>query len=201
MTNLETKTSYNRDYYLRNKEKMIKTIRGCFLKNKEKYRAQQRKRYELNKERLIEESKDYYEENKHKNKIKRDTYRKQNKERLYQTQRLRYKNDINYKLSQNLRNRIKNAIIKNKDLSDIKARELLGCTLEEVRIYIESRFTEGMSWTNYGLKGWHIDHIKPINTFDLSDSEQRKQCFHYTNLRPLWAKDNLKRPHNGSDLV
>jgi hypothetical protein len=57
-----------------------------------------------------------------------------------------------------------------------------------------------MSWDNYGIAGWHIDHIKPCCTFDLTDLEQQKQCFHYTNLRPLWAKDNLRRPKRGVDI-
>jgi hypothetical protein len=48
-----------------------------------------------------------------------------------------------------------------------------------------------MSWNNYGIKGWHIDHIKPCSSFDLSDLEQQKKCFHYTNLQPLWWYDNL----------
>jgi hypothetical protein len=49
-----------------------------------------------------------------------------------------------------------------------------------------------MSWDNWSLKGWHIDHIRPISSFDLSDPAQQKECFHYSNLQPLWAIDNLK---------
>jgi len=49
-----------------------------------------------------------------------------------------------------------------------------------------------MTWSNYG-KGWHIDHIKPCASFDLSNPEQQKICFHYTNLQPLWAIDNIKK--------
>jgi hypothetical protein len=50
-----------------------------------------------------------------------------------------------------------------------------------------------MSWDNYGYEGWHIDHIKPIAKFDLSDPIQRAQCFHYSNLQPLWALDNMRK--------
>lgn len=50
-----------------------------------------------------------------------------------------------------------------------------------------------MSWDNYGYRGWHIDHIKPCASFDLTDPNQREQCFHFSNLQPMWAKDNLSK--------
>jgi hypothetical protein len=68
---------------------------------------------------------------------------------------------------------------------------LTGCTPLELRTYLESLFLPGMTWGNYGE--WQIDHIKPCVLFDLSDLEQRKQCFRYTNLQPLWAIDNIKK--------
>jgi hypothetical protein len=67
----------------------------------------------------------------------------------------------------------------------------LGCDVITFKKYLESQFKEGMNWNNYGRKGWHIDHIRPCSNFDLSNLEQQKQCFHYTNLQPLWWKDNL----------
>ena len=71
--------------------------------------------------------------------------------------------------------------------------KLLDCSIPELRLYIESKFQKGMTWDNYGE--WHLDHVIPCDTFDLTDSEQQKICFHYTNLQPLWAVDNLKK-HN-----
>ena len=65
--------------------------------------------------------------------------------------------------------------------------------------YLEKQFTKGMSWDNYGNPNgdhtscWHIDHIKPCASFDLTQEDQQKECFHYTNLQPLWAIDNLKK--------
>jgi len=75
----------------------------------------------------------------------------------------------------------------------IDIENLLGCSLEFAIHYIESLFLPGMSWNNWGLHGWHVDHIIPCASFDLSDINQRKECFRYTNLRPLWAKDNLTK--------
>mgnify|MGYP005749717039 CR=1 FL=1 len=65
---------------------------------------------------------------------------------------------------------------------------LCGCTLEFLKGYLEKQFVHGMTWENKDL--WHIDHIRPCCSFDLTDVEQQKQCFHYTNLQPLFAKDN-----------
>jgi len=58
---------------------------------------------------------------------------------------------------------------------------------------LETKFLEGMDWDNYGIYGWHIDHIKPCSLFNLENIEEQKKCFHYTNLQPLWAIDNLKK--------
>jgi hypothetical protein len=69
--------------------------------------------------------------------------------------------------------------------------ELVGCTTVELKAYIESKFSDGMSWDRYLAGDIHIDHIIPTCSFDLRDSEHRKQAFHFLNLRPLWAKENL----------
>jgi len=91
----------------------------------------------------------------------------------------------------NLRNRINGALSGiNKSAS---THELLGCSVDEFVSYLESKFTDGMTWENRGRSGWHIDHIRPCATFDLTDPEQQRQCFHYTNLQPLWAKHNLSK--------
>ena len=70
---------------------------------------------------------------------------------------------------------------------------LLGCTIQEAREYLEKQFKEGMTWENHGHETWHIDHIIPCASFDLTDPEQQKKCFHYTNLQPLWAKENMSK--------
>lgn len=73
----------------------------------------------------------------------------------------------------------------------MKTRELIGCTPTELVAHLEAKFTEGMTWANHGLFGWHIDHIKPCDAFpDLNDPAQQKACFHFLNLQPLWWQEN-----------
>tara|TARA_R100001163_G_scaffold42664_1_gene32235 strand:+ start:79 stop:777 length:699 start_codon:yes stop_codon:yes gene_type:complete len=74
-----------------------------------------------------------------------------------------------------------------------RTMDLVGCTPNELKDHIESQFKDGMTFDNYGRGGWVIDHIKPIVSFDLSDPEQQRECFHYTNLQPLWEKENLTK--------
>ena len=69
--------------------------------------------------------------------------------------------------------------------------ELTGCSKEDLIKHLESQFTDGMTWENYGE--WHIDHIRPCCSFNLEDPEEQKTCFHWTNLQPLWAIDNMKK--------
>lgn len=71
--------------------------------------------------------------------------------------------------------------------------ELIGCTPTELKAHIEKQFIEGMSWENYGIKTWHIDHIKPISKHNVLDPEDLKKAFNYKNLQPLWASDNLSK--------
>jgi hypothetical protein len=71
--------------------------------------------------------------------------------------------------------------------------QLTGCSINELRLHLESMFQPGMNWANHSRNGWHIDHIKPCASFDLSDPKQQQECFHYSNLRPLWAEDNIRK--------
>lgn len=73
--------------------------------------------------------------------------------------------------------------------------ELLGCPVVWLEAWLESLFKPGMSWENYGPV-WHIDHIKPCAAFNLTDPEQQRICFHWTNLQPLFALDNLRKSDN-----
>lgn len=103
----------------------------------------------------------------------------------------RKQTNINFKLATILRNRLYIAIRGNyKAGSAVKD---LGCSISELRLYLESKFQPGMNWENYGKNGWHIDHIQPLGIFDLTNIEQFLKACHYTNLQPLWIKDHQKK--------
>lgn len=74
-----------------------------------------------------------------------------------------------------------------------KTLELLGCSLMELKLYIEAKWTVGMTWENYGPAGWHIDHIFPLSKANLLDPKEVERVCHYTNLQPLWALDNCRK--------
>tara|TARA_R100001463_G_scaffold47210_8_gene96037 strand:+ start:1019 stop:1819 length:801 start_codon:yes stop_codon:yes gene_type:complete len=76
---------------------------------------------------------------------------------------------------------------------DCSSLELFGTTREGIKRHLESQFTDGMTWDNYGYDGWHIDHVLPCASFDLTDPRQQRICFNYQNLRPLWAFDNRSK--------
>lgn len=103
------------------------------------------------------------------------------------------KNKFYRKLCASLRSRTAHAIKRQLGNREVSAVTGAGCTSDFLFKYIESLFEPGMNWGNYGLKGWHIDHIKPLTSFDLTDLEQQKAAIHYTNLQPLWARDNLSK--------
>jgi hypothetical protein len=129
-------------------------------------------------------------------KIKDKNYKPAYKLKRKEKERLQRQTDLNFRMLGNLRTRIYHAM--KKDTKGKKTKELLGCSIQELKIYLESKFREGMSWGNYGKYGWHIDHIIPCSMFDLTNLEQQKKCFHYSNLQPLWAVENLKKYNKSS---
>lgn len=117
------------------------------------------------------------------------------KPQTYKNRKMRYKNDQYFRLSTKLRSEISKKIRSSKGKKGSKTFDMIGCSIKEFYQYIESKFLPGMTWDNHGLHTWHLDHIIPVSSFDLRDPRQQKRCFHYTNLQPLWAKDNLIK-HN-----
>lgn len=97
-----------------------------------------------------------------------------------------------YKIPRCLRGRLLSAL----KVGGVRKAEntlaLLGCSTPQLLNHLESQFKPGMTWENHGPV-WHIDHIKPCAKFDLTDPEQQKACFHWTNLQPLFAEENLRK--------
>jgi hypothetical protein len=132
---------------------------------------------------------EYYQKNRNKVIQRQLEYIKNNRDKVNKRHNDKYHSDIHYKIKHNLKRRMNNAIKGCfKDCSTIK---LLGCDLDTIKKHLESKFSKGMNWGNYGE--WHIDHVIPCASFDLTDPEEQRKCFHYTNLQPLWAEDNLRK--------
>jgi len=168
-----------KEYYSVNKEKIKINHKNYNIKNREKILNKQ-KEYNRKHKQEIKEYKSNYQVN----------YRKTHKEeiklkaRLYM--KLRKKNNINFRLLCNMRKRIWNALRYNSKSS--KTIKLLGCDIDFLRVYLCNLFADGMTWDNYGK--WEIDHIIPCASFDLDKETEQYKCFHYTNLQPLWMRDN-----------
>jgi hypothetical protein len=187
--NLDYYSNYKKENELKIKEKH----REYYNNNKDKIKSY----YESRRAELLEYKKEHRKKNKQKYSENDKRYRENNKEELkiskYEYKKERLKTNIEFKIKENLRNRVKSAIKYKSGDKAYKTIVLIGCEVKYLINHLESKFLEGMSWDNYGLHGWHIDHIIPCAFFDLTDPEEQKKCFHYTNLQPLWAKDNIAK--------
>ena len=105
--------------------------------------------------------------------------------------RRRWDSDPQFKMACVCRSRLHDVLGRKEKAAN--SRELVGTDWAGLVAHLEAQFLPGMSWENYGYETWHVDHIRPCASFDLTDPEQQRQCFHYTNLQPLWAKDNLSK--------
>lgn len=160
---------------------------------KEKRRAYNANYVKKNKEKLSAQWKEYRESHKEESK----KWKTNNKthireyERKYRKKRRSF--DLDFRIRTSLRARLYQAIRKKQKKGS--AVHDLGCSIDYLIAYIESKFKEGMSWENWGRchGKWNIDHIKPLNSFDLSQPEQLKKACHYTNLQPLWFEENRQK--------
>lgn len=117
-------------------------------------------------------------------------YRKKNRDRINEKTRHRHKNDILFKLSRNVRTRM-GMFLKSENFTKgkNKTKDILGCTPQELKEFLEKKFKKGMSWDNRNK--WHIDHVIPLSSAN-TEEEVLNLC-HYTNLQPLWVKENLEK--------
>ena len=176
-------SGYRGEYYLNNKEKLNKRHKEYYLSNKDK---------------MDKYYKSYREQNKEQSKINYKEYYLLNKDKINKYKRDYLNNNIDAKIKHTLRSRISMAMHGKGTNKCTSSSNLLGCSIYEFKKYLESKFTKGMSWENYGKNGWHIDHIKPCDSFDLSIPDQQKKCFHYSNLQPLWATTNIAMEYGES---
>lgn len=164
-----------------------------YLKNQSDCIQKNRKRYANKKEEILIKNKEYKETHKELYRQIGKEYYKNNMAKMKEKARIntykRIQKDVGYRLLVRYRTRLYKAlkgIIKPNHTLD-----LIGCSILELKAHLEKQFEAGMSWENYGK--WHVDHILPCARFDFTKQEDQQKCFHYSNLQPLWAEDNLKK--------
>lgn len=174
--NKEDTKKHGHDYYLKNKER-LNNLNKKWMQNNPKQRDEIYARYRKT-EKCRKKNRDWAK----RNRLKMQEYFVK-----------RYHNDYKFNIAIKLRRRIWMALKKRKTSKSSTIIKLLGCNYEEYKNHIESQFKDGMSWNEVEKSNIHIDHIIPCSKFDLTKEEEQKKCFHYTNLQPLWAKENLSK--------
>jgi hypothetical protein len=200
--------NYSKIHYLKNKENRIKQIKTNRENNKEKFNLYAKKWNQKNKEKINEKRRKNRANNLSNINEKEKLYRLINKEKINKKSREWAKNnrekvnkrsreyeakrmneDLLFKFKKRVRDNISKSFKRgiNQYQKNAKTETILGCTINEFRIYIESQFKKGMTFENIGQ--WHLDHIIPLAS--ATNEEDIIKLCHYTNYQPLWAKDNL----------
>lgn len=177
------------------KECVKERRRNWYLRNREEILQKGKIYDQINKKLISERKRKYGQENKEKIRLRKKQYTIKNRESIQKKRTIYTRNrrriDIQTRMASNLRRRI-NSIAHNSCKAGSAVRDL-GCSIFELKNYIESKFQSGMSWDNYGPKGWHIDHIQPLSKFDLTNQNDILIACHFTNLQPLWHYENLSK--------
>lgn len=193
----QRKKEYDRKRYLANKEAVSAYGRAYRDANAEKIRERERARYGKNVEACRQANRASAKLNREKNTARERKWRSRNKDKVRGYNRKyvnkKRKTDIAFHLQMTVRTRIHGALARSSLGKEARALQYVGCTADELRCWLEGKFLPGMTWENRGRHGWHIDHIIPLAKFDLSDYAQQSAAFHYTNLQPLWAEDNMRK--------
>lgn len=161
--------------------------------NKEKIIEQRKKSYEENKEIILERNRKWREANKDLIRERKKEYRAANRDIINKHRKHKYDNDPAYKMIFLLRGRMCELFNRYRKRKSRKTSDLLGCSSLLASLIIEAQCNaySGMGWNNHGV--WHIDHVRPLCSFDLTDEKQLLEACHISNLQPLWAKDNLSK--------
>jgi hypothetical protein len=183
---------YNLEWCRKNKDKLCLIAKNnrkkmkveCLEKYREKVKISKLKHYEKNREKILLARKIRREKTKS---LDIESFRAKVREYARKA-RFTPIGKLKHRLRSRLTIAIKRAKLSKRLGSAIRD---LGCTVEELKLHIEAQFVDGMSWDTYG--GWHVDHIKPLSAFDLSQRDQIVLACHYSNLQPLWALDNLRK--------
>lgn len=152
-----------------------------------------RKRYYLkNRDRELANAKEYYNNNREKFRERESKRWKNRKEYMSNYVKQRRANDPLFRIAANMRISTRKYCIAIKQNKNFSLSKAIGCSRDYFKKYIEDKFTEGMSWDNYGM--WEIDHIKPLSL--ALSVDDINELSHYTNLQPLWERDNQLKSNN-----
>jgi len=157
--------------------------------NDPKRKENKKRYYQNNKEKIKEKVKMYQQNNKQKEKDRKSEYQKNNREKINDNRKNRYYADSVYKLERNIRGAISKALKRNGYSKKSRTFEILGCSFEEFKLYIENQFQKGMSWENHGE--WHLDHKIPISW--ANSENEIYELSKFSNFQPLWADENIKK--------
>lgn len=189
----ECYTAHRKEIYWNNRD--LQLVKLAKSRAKPENVKQRKNYYKINKEKYHQRYLEYVSSGNKKITfdIYRKKYAKELKAKAKEYNRVRMLNDMKYVLRKRLTNRVRRVInaISNGAKKHRTTMELLGCDIDFFKKYFEEKFTDGMCWER--ISEIHCDHIKPCCLFDLTKKEEQEKCFHYTNLQPLWAIDNMKK--------
>jgi len=199
--NKEVRLAAGREYWRANRDRILARSKQHRDANKEAISAKRKAKYQQEKELVKKKQKEYREKDPQRyremHSRNQKNWRARNKDRVRATYRRhmnkKRKADSLFWLKCIVRERIAHALSKQSTRKSDRTLALVGCTAPELARHLEARFLAGMTWENRGANGWHVDHIIPLAKFDLSNPDQQAAAFHYTNLQPLWATDNLRK--------
>lgn len=181
-----------RAWKARNKERCQEYRKNYYATNKQ-HEAHMRLKWQIaNEERFKKTKSDSDRRYREQNPEKIRNRRMQNRERTNGHNRVRYHIDAKIRAELLVRAKFFQAfrrVYLQRGGSSKVGEKLVGCTMDELKAHLESKFLPGMSWDS----DFHIDHIVPCSTFDLRDETQQRECFHYSNLQPLWPLENIKK--------
>jgi hypothetical protein len=169
-------------------------------RNKEYIKKYNKERYENNKDKILNKVKIYHSNNKEKIKEYSKTWFQENKEYINAYNRKKYNTDVAFKLKVVLRNLLLKKLKTQNVKKQTSSLKFLGCTIEQLKTYLEQQFLPEMTWKNHG-EIWEIDHIKPCVSFNLTIEEEQKQCFHYSNLQPLFKTTEIAKSFGYKDQI
>ena len=175
---LQKRKNWEKRYILLNKEKIAERVKNWRLRTLE-IRKQKAKEYQLkNRNKILKYIKEWHQ-------------RPEVRKKRIARHKERRKTEPFFRMQLSLRGRLNSFVYRGRANKMVSNSQLIGCDWKFFKSYIENKFKKGMTWNNYGK--WHIDHIKPMTSFDLFRLDHQYECCNYKNLQPLWASENRKK--------